>query len=628
MLQSIREHTQGWIAGIIISIIILTFALWGIHSYFEGGGNNSTVAEVNGVAISKNQLAGSYERLRRQSQTQLGAANLAKDETALKGRALQSLIDLEVLKQASASERFLISNQQIDSYLQNMPEFQVNGQFSVERFQEILSVMLLSASDFLELIKTSLLIDQPKLGIIFTSFVLPDEVNYTASLVNQERDLSYITIPFQSVLAQNIVVSPEKINAYYAQHKNDYLTPEQVSVEYLQLSLKDLSANINPTETMLRNFYNENINSYNQPTQWKLVDVLVPVATNATPSDVTKAQQNAEAALSAIINSGEDFNKVAQPYAHLLTSADWMALNQLPVELQKSVVDLKAGQVSKIIKTAKGFVIVKALELQEPKMQRFEDVKDKVKDAYVHQHAEEKFAQLRDQLADITYEHPESLQLASTTLNLPVQTSEVFSKDKGGKDISQSKKVRDIAFSNDVLNLQNNSDVIQLNPETVIVLRVKSHIPSALLPLKNISKQIENSLRAQETEVQVAKAAEEFVEKLKAGGDPEQLASALRYTWSKTGFIGRYATKVDSAILDMAFRLPNPAATQNKKSVGMTRTPNGFAIIMVNAVKPGTVSDAKQYAVFAEQVQNSNGLLEYELYRQSQTNKAKIEIIK
>ena len=63
--------------------------------------------------------------------------------------------------------------------------------------------------------------------------------------------------------------------------------------------------------------------------------------------------------------------------------------------------------------------------------------------------------------------------------DLPIKTSELFTKDKAGKDISQFKKVRDTAFSNDVLNLQNNSDVIQFNPETVIVLRVKSHVASS-----------------------------------------------------------------------------------------------------------------------------------------------------
>src|SRR3982751_5650109 len=101
MLQSIREHTQGWIAGTIISIIIFTFALWGIHSYFVVGTNNSIVAEVNGVEISKEQIAIAYERLRRQTQIQLGSNNTisSKDEKTLKLKALQALTEIEALKQ-------------------------------------------------------------------------------------------------------------------------------------------------------------------------------------------------------------------------------------------------------------------------------------------------------------------------------------------------------------------------------------------------------------------------------------------------------------------------------------------------------------------------------------------------
>lgn len=628
MLQTIREHTQGWIAGTIVTIIILTFALWGIHSYFVGGANNSVVAEVNGIEITKEQLTVAYERLRRQMIIQYGANNpvATKDDTSLKDRALEALIDVEVLEQASTSQGFRISNQQIDNYLQSMPQFQVNGQFSIERFQEILSYTLMSTSQFLNLIKTNLLIDQPKLGILFTSFALPDETTYVISLVNQERDIEYINIPMQYFLAQPIVISPNKIKAYYDNHQSDFMTPEQVNVEFIQLSLKDLSARINPTDAMLKNFYNENINSYTQPMEWKLADIEIPVAPNATQEEITKAQDKANEVVQAI-NKGIDFSSLSHQYLENLTGQYWMMLNQVPAELQKEVAELsKSGQISKPIKTSKGFVIIKVIDIQEPRIQAFETVKEKVKETYIHQHAEEKFAEFRDQLADLTYEHPDSLQIASKTLNLPIQTSELFTKDKSGKDISQYKKVRDTAFSNDVLNLQNNSDVIQLNPENVIVLRVKSHIASTLLPLSGISKQIEDKLKAEEAEARAAKFAEHLKAKLQSGADPQMLANSNNLTWNRTSYIGRYSTKVDSAILDMAFSLPNPVVLQKKVVYGVTRLSNGYAIIALKSVKEGTVADERQYTIFAEQVQNSEGLLEYELYKQSQKSKAKIAI--
>jgi len=631
MLQTIREHTQGWIAGTIITVIILTFALWGIHSYFISGTGNINVAEVNGVEITKEQLAVSYERLRRQVQNQYGSTNaITTNESALKTRALQSLIDMEVLKQASTADGYLISDQQINIYLQSMPEFQVDGQFSLDRFQEILSSTLLSTSEFLELIRTSLLIDQPKLGLVFSSFSLPDETTSVISLVNQERDIDSISIPTQYFLSQPIVISSGKIKEYYDQNKSDFMTPEQANVEYIELSVKELSSKFNPTDAMLKSFYNENINSYTQPTQWKIarIEFSLPasLADKATQDEMRQAIKNAELAAKALQDGG-DLTKVASQYSGNLVNASWMSLSQAPAELQKAISGLsKSGDVSEPFKTAKGFTIIQAIEVQEPKMLSFDVVKDKVRESYVRQHAEEKFTDLKDQLADLTYEHPDSLQLAAKTLNLPIQTSELFAKNKAGKDISQYKKTRDAAFSNDVMNLQNNSDVIQLTPDTVIVLRIKSHVASALLPLNQVSKQIEDKLKVSEAENRADKFSEDLMAKLQSGSDPQQLAASYKLKWNSTGFIGRYSNKIDTAILDLAFSLPNPMNAQNKTTYGVTRLPNGYAIVALKSVKPGVIADQKQAAVYAEQIQNSEGLLEYELYKRSQIDNSKIKV--
>src|SRR3990167_4407244 len=480
MLQTIREYTQGWIAGLIISVVILSFALWGIHSYFIGGGNNNVVAEVNGVDITREQLTVAYERLRRQIQAQYGSNHTmtAKDDAFLKDRALRALID------------------------------------------------------------------QPKLGVLFTSFALPYEVAYTISLVNEERNIQYLNIPLQYFLLQPIKISSEKIKAYYDKNQNDFMTPEQVNVEYVELSMKDVATNIDPTDVILKNFYNENINSYTQATAWKLADIEIPVTPDASSEQMTDAEKKANSIVQAL-EKGQAFSEVARGY-HSTLSTEWMTLNQVPTELQKEVASLtKTGQFTQPIKTSKGYAIVSIIDFKEPKIQPFEEIKNKVRETYIRQHADEKFAELREQLANMTYEHPDSLTFAAKELGLTIKTSELFSQDKPGKDISQYKKVRDTAFSRDVLEVQNNSDVIQINPETIIVLRVKSHLASALLPLEGISKQIEDKLRTQEAEVQAETFAKNFQSKLFAGANPEKLASQYGFTWVETGYIGRSSNKVD-----------------------------------------------------------------------------------
>src|SRR3990167_6556417 len=294
MLQTIREHTQGWIAGTIVSIIIFSFAFWGIHSYFVQNPHSNVVARVNGVEVTKEQLTVAYERLRRQAQAQYGTILTRKNELAYKERALQSLIEVEVLKQASLKEDFIVTNLQIDNYLQSMPEFQVDGQFSVDRFQEVLSSTLMSPSDFVDLVKTSLLIEQPRLGMLFTSFALPGEVDYIMSLVNQTRNIDYVNIPVQYFLSKPMAITPERIQAYYDAHKASFMTPEQVNVEYIQLSMKDLYAKVAPLNEALKAFYNENINSYTQPMAWQLADIHIPFKSGSTSLEIAKAQAKAD----------------------------------------------------------------------------------------------------------------------------------------------------------------------------------------------------------------------------------------------------------------------------------------------------------------------------------------------
>ncbi|OGT55427.1 MAG: hypothetical protein A3F43_03815 [Gammaproteobacteria bacterium RIFCSPHIGHO2_12_FULL_42_10] len=619
MLQAIREHTQGWIAGAITTILILTFALWGIHSYFTGPTDHHNVATVNGINITKDQLNMAYERLRRQAQAQYDIAITNQDAAALKNKALQALIDISVLRYTSIKQGFRIADQQIDFYLESMPEFQVDGQFSVDRFQSVIASTAMSMSDFLELARTSLLIDQPRLGILLTAFSLADETRYTIALVNEERNIDYMVIPFSHFSTQSMMITPDQIKAYYTANQNEFMTPEQVNVEYLLLSVNQLKITFQPTDAMLNTYYNNNINAYTEPAHWKLMTMTVPVAQNTSHEQTDEAQKRAEETVHALKNNLSltgDFHDL---------NKGWLTLNQIPTELQQSVASLTTrGQISDPIQTADGFVIIKAIDYVPPKTQTFNAAQDKIKAAYVRQHAEEQFTTMRDQLADLTYEHPDSLESASKTLHLPILASELFTQDKPGKDIAQYKKVREVAFSGDVLSAQNNSDVIQLNPETVIVLRVKSHIPRTLLALKDVTKQIEAKLALNEAEKRIATLTSTLLTELQNGKDPAQIAASNQLTWTHANYMGRYATHVDPAILDTAFRLPNPTTTKQKTVYGNIRLSGGYAIIALNAVKSGIAKDAKQNEIFAEQVEQSEGVLEYELYKQSQISDAKI----
>ena len=631
MLQSIRDRTQGWIAGVIISLVILSFALWGIHSYLEGYANTDVIAKVGSVNISKRELSAAYERVRRQTQDNTTSSPLSdSSNNNLKQRALDALINIQVLKQASTKEHFMISMHQVDNYLESMPEFQVNGQFSPDRFQQLLATTLYSPVDFLNLIESTLLIDQPRLGILLTSFSLPDEVTNSIALINQERNVMFIQIPMDNYLKQAIPVTDAEIDTYYKAHPDKFKTVEKVTADYLELSLNDLLTTIQPTQDELNNYYKENVNTFTLPMQWQLEKILIPVAENANDSQLTAAQKTAGEMLEKI-SSGADFAALAKdnPAPDSITSnkssTTWVTLNQLPVELQKPVSDLVTkGQSTDPIRVSQGYVILKATDVQAPVVQSYDQVKDSVKQSLIKQLAEEKFADLKDKLSNLTYEHPESLEPAAKALGLTIKTIPAFSLNQGNADdLSNNKIIRDTAFNDDVLNSQNNSDVIQVSPDTFVVLHDKSHVAATLQPLPSVSADIAKLLQKQKAEDKAQQIASEMEKKLNAGTSPDQIVTEYSFPWVSEGFIGRYSTKVDSAILFTAFRLPRPEA--NKSTYGVVKLTNGYALVATTAVKDGAADSSKeQLEVFGEQIQNSDASLEYKLYQNALTKDAKI----
>lgn len=621
MLQTIRDRTHGWIAGAIISLVILSFAVWGIHSYVSGMGNSTVIAKVNGVEISKMQLAGAYERARRQMQASMQSGNVSEPaEANLKLKTLETLISIQVLKQGSIAQNYRVSSRQIDGFLESMPEFQENGHFSLPRLEQFLASTMLSAGEFLELIKSNLLIEQPRLGIIFSAFALPDEIENTIALVNQERDIDYLVLPNSFFLKQLPGATADEIQAYYDAHQNEFKTPEQVSIEYVALSLKELMAGIHPSADQLKAFYNDNVNTYTQPMQWNLATMVFPLTPSATEKDVADAKQAAEAARAELI-AGKALSPKVSAFVNDASNRKWSAVGQLAPELQKPVLALtKAGEVSEPIVTEHGIVLVKVFAIKEPQVQAFDAVKDKVAEALTRQMAEEKLTELREKLSNVSYEYPDSLAPTAKALDLTVKTTELFTLNKGANDLSANKKIRDAAFSPDVLNSQNNSDVIQADPDTSVVLRIKTHLPTALLPVKTVEKQIVEQLMAQKADAKAAEAANEMRLALESGRTPAGLSD---FTWNKVGMIGRYAKKVDPAILYAAFRMPKPA--QSSVTYAVAKVPNGYALVALKAVQDGVIAkNQDQFDVFAVQVQNSEGLLEYKLYEQSLMKKAKI----
>ncbi|VFM97870.1 MAG: peptidyl-prolyl cis-trans isomerase D [Candidatus Kentron sp. G] len=254
MLQDIRDRAQGWIAWVIVILICIPFAMWGVYEYL-GGNPNLPVAEVNGVELSGGQFRQAYRRQRMHLQNLFGA-NFdlgALDERSLKRGTLSDLIDGEVLVQVALDNGLRIGDRQLADAIQSRPMFQEEGHFSDAIYQRWLRMFGYTASGFEQEYRRSLLIEQIRGAIADTALAGKEDIGNTLRLQRQKRLVSLLTIPKARYTGNRI--TEEAIVDYHERNQAEFVTPERVSVSYLELSLDTLPDVPEPAEEELRALY-------------------------------------------------------------------------------------------------------------------------------------------------------------------------------------------------------------------------------------------------------------------------------------------------------------------------------------------------------------------------------------
>lgn len=633
MLQSIRDRSQGWLSAAIIGLVCITFAFWGIHSYLGSGASGGNVATIDGQTINQSELNAAYQRLRQQQQMQLGAAFVIdqKMESQLKKQALNQLVMSRVLAQAAAKQGYRVTSEDVGAALLSIPMFQVNGRFSRERFNEVLSNILYNQNTFLADLQTTMLINQVRSGIIDSEFSLPRDIASAIKLINQKRDLGYLVIPASRFMA-GTHISDSQAQAYYDHHQNEFTSPEQVSIEYLQLSLPQLASQLHFSDDQLKQFYQNNLGNYTLPEKWHVAHILVKALENASPQQVMLAQ-NKMSDISKKLKAGESFATLAQNNSDDVVSAknggvlDWFSSGMVDPSFEKAVSGLKhVGDVTPPVRTKYGFSIIKLIGYEKPQQLPFEKVRSQVEKALAQQQAQQTFADKSDKLSSLTYANPTSLDIAAKALDLQVQKSGLFSRQGGKDQITVNPKVVDAAFSSDVLQ-GNNSDVVSLDPDTLVVLRVKQHISAHQQPFEKVHDQVVNLLKTKSAREQAQTVGQDLLKKLHNGAAGDKIAKDEGLLWATITNAGRFDSRVPSPILNAAFRLPRPADPNNSSS--SFSLPDGdYAVLELNAVHDGTlgVNAAVQERIYREEIESGYGQLDYALYVRGMLGKAKVDL--
>jgi peptidyl-prolyl cis-trans isomerase D len=602
MLQFIRERVQGIVAWIIVGLLIIPFALWGINQYFEGGGN-AIVANVDGADVTLDEYRDLMARQRDRIRTMLGAnATPELIESLVKPKdVLEAVVEREVLVQAANAAGYRVADGLLAEQIRTIEAFQRDGKFSRELYEQYLRSQGQSPSGFEADLRRGVLLDQLNSGVTATAVVTKKEIDDHIRLRDQKREIGYLIVPMARFEAAT-VPSEDEIKAHYEKDKARYTQPEQISVDYVELKLADLAATVAASEDELKQYYEEHKNEFGVGEERRARHILILEDKAKDPSG-EQARKRAQELYDKIAQ-GESFEELAKKNSEDPGSASqggdlgFFGRGTMDKAFEDAAFALAKGGVSQPVKSSFGYHIIKLEEIRPGSQKAFADVRNEIDRLVREQKAQTLFFDQSEILANTAYEKPDSLQPVADALNLKVQSSGMFGR-RGGPGIASNPKAAAAAFADDVLNKGLNSEPVELSNGHVVVLRMKEHKPEQQRTLDEVRPQVVAAVKRELAGKKAKENGETALKRVESGEDPAAVAKELNVEWKAPVLAARKDAALDRSVVDQVFRLARPVA--GKPVTSSVVLGNGdFAIVRLFAVTdgdPAQVDEAQRKSI-------------------------------
>ena len=632
MLQLIRDNATGWIAWGIVILISIPFALWGVHQYVAPD-VSVAVATVDDTEIGYYDYQRAYARSRQQLQSMLGAGLIGEEEDArLRRDVLDAMIDSEVLVGSAAAAGMRVGDGQLASTIQTQEVFRSGGDFSQEIYEGWLRTQGYSPGGFEENLRRSLVEQQIAAGVAGSEFVSGNRLRDAVRMRLQTRTFSLLTIPASDF--DVLEPTDAEIRAHFEQHRGEFTAPERVRLRYLEVSLDDIADGVKADDDELRALFESDPERFVTPEKREVSHILVSVPPDAGEDDVARARERL-AALGGRVVAGESFEDLAREHSDDPGSAaaggalGFIERGMMVPEFEAAAFALAAGEVSEPVRTSFGWHLVKATSVQESASATFEDVRDQVLARYQSREAERIYVERVETLANVTYEHPESLEAGARELGLTIREAGPVTRGGQSDDpVASQPAVVAAAFTSDVLDEGNNSEPIEFEPGRVVVVRAFGHERSRELDLEEARAGIVRALRAQARRRAVTERGLALIGDLRSGRDADAVAADAGLEWARFEDVGRTGDGLSAQLLEVAFRMPRPGSGTAQFD-GVLDIHGDFVIVSLSRVDDGDTSSMgdEEIAALRRALESDHGRTAFDAFVRGRRQSADVRIV-
>lgn len=521
MLDTLRRGANTLLAKILLGLLVVSFAIWGIADVFRGGSTRA-VAEVGGTEIPLATFQRVYAREVQNLSRQFGQP--VNYETAaqlgLPARVLGRMLSEATLTESARKLGLGVSDAALAKEISEDPSFQAAGKFDRAYFNQLLQQNGMTEAQYIadrRLFAARKQLADGLVGGIKTPAAL---VETLARYRNEIRIVDYVVLP--PTLVQPVPTPTEEdLKTTYEANKESFRAPEYRKLKLLTLTPDALADPSTVSDEDARKEYERTKAQYGEPEKRRIQQILLPTVEDAK-------------AASDRINGGATFEAVAAERGIKPEDLD-LGLLAKSAMVDPAIADvaftLSSNAVSEPIPARFGGALVRVTEIVPESVQPFEAVIGEVKKAIAVKAANTAVLE--------TYEEIEDLRAGGSTLDeisqrfkLPLQTVEAV--DETGKDpagapveLPEAQSLLPAAFQSD-MDVEN--DPIQLQNRGSLFFEVAGVTAARDRPLDEVKADVTRRWTEERTADLLDKKADELIKSLKAGQDFAAVAAPDKLT--------------------------------------------------------------------------------------------------
>jgi peptidyl-prolyl cis-trans isomerase D len=601
MLQKLRAQSQSFAFKVLLGLIVVALSVFGFGALNLFAGGDPDLAEVDGESISQTMVAAQVEREKRRIAAQLGEQFDPGmiDPVRLQASVLEQMIRRTLLRHAADDLGMGASEERAATTIRGNQVFQVDGKYDPSRYDMVVQGLGYSRQDFFEETRELLALEQLQSGLASSVVYTERDLESNARLLGERRDLAYLPFPVAR-FASTVEVADEDIANRYEENRAQYVTPETVDVDLVELRVDDLvrDPSIEITEDALRQAYDTERQAAPAGEERRSRHILLELSDKR---DAAAAKAEIEA-LRERIEAGESFADIATAVSEDPGSAKdggdlgFAGQGVFDPAFEAALFALKEpGALSEPVETEFGYHLIQLEEVRAVEFPTFEALRTEVEQRLRREYAKQLFEERVDELDKLAFEQPDGLDGVSEAMGLTVRRVEGITRNNG-PDAFAAEPLREAAFSPEVLEQGLNSAAVQPEPGHAFVIRVAERHPSEEIPLDDLRDELREQIvteRARELANEAASATRTRVE----AGDPvADVALAQGVQWQRFEAAARGNEEIPPGILEVAFKLDRPA--EGGKSVGIAELADGgTAVVTVTRVQDGNLASMSETEV-------------------------------